>query len=195
MSDSQILISLDSHQAGVYSKADLQTALGEPHPAAFVRRINSLIKHGVLRRFSRGWYVRDQFDLATLSQRMAPDSYISFGTVLAGSLIVGPKPERMIVAVKTGRPRRYSCEGYIIEHLSATEHLMFGFSNTAGINLADNEKAVLDTLYYYLRGRKYPFDIYSDLAIGKLNKDKLRSYLVRYLNPKFVAFVEGVLEI
>jgi len=58
----------------VFSKADLQTAFAERHPAAFVRRVNALVENGVLRRFSRGWYVTDGFDLATLSQRLALES-------------------------------------------------------------------------------------------------------------------------
>jgi hypothetical protein len=54
---------------------------------------------------------------------------------------------------------------------------------------------VLDTLYFHLRGRRYPFDIYSDIALHKFDKARLRDYVSRYRNPKFVAFVEGVLEI
>jgi len=194
MSDHQLLNRLDSSQGGVYTKADLQTALAEPHPAAFGRRIRSLIEHGVLHRFCRGWYIRNEFDLATLSQRLAPDSYISFGTVLAQELIVGPRPDRQIVAVKTGRPRRYAHGGFIIEHLSASENLMFGFTNRNGIRFADAEKATLDTLCYHLRGRRYPFDIYSDISFHKLNQVKLREYLRRYNNPKFITFVEGLLK-
>ena len=193
MLDNQTLNRLDSSQAGVYSKADLQTALGEPHPAAFGRRIRSLVEHGVLRRFCRGWYVRENFDLATLSQRLAPNSYISFGTVLAKELVIGTNPHRQIVAVKPGRPRQYKCDGFVIDHVSTTESLMFGFSNINGVCFADIEKAALDTLYYHLRGRRYPFDIYSDISFHKLNQARLHEYVNRYKNPKFIAFVEGLL--
>jgi len=194
MSDNQLLTRLDAAQRGVYAKADLQTALGEPHPTAFARRIRSLTEHGVLQRFTQGWYVRENFDLETLSQRIAPDSYISFGTVLARELIVGTSPERHIIAVKTGRPRRYACYGFVIEHVSAPDGLMFGFTNHNGIRYANIEKAVLDTWYYHLRGRQYPFDIYSDLSLHKLDQARLRDYLHHYNNPKFVAFVERLLK-
>ncbi len=59
---------------------------------------------------------------------------------------------------------------------------------------ADPEKAVLDTLYFHLRGRRYVFDIYSDLAIEKLDMDRVRTYLKRYRNPRFVSFATGLLE-
>ena len=126
--DARLLQDLELSQRGVFSKADLQTALAERHPAAFARRINALLDLDVLRRFSRGWYVTEDFDLATLSQRLAPSSYISFSTVLARHLIVGPDPADRIVAVKTGRPRRYALGDFVIEHVSVTEALLFSNS-------------------------------------------------------------------
>ena len=195
LADTITIRHLESEQHGVFAKSDLQTAFGEPHRAGFVRRIKSLLDHGILRRFSRGWYVTEEFDLVTLSQRIAPESYISFGTVLAKNLIIGTNPDRRIVAVKTGRPRKYSCDGYVIEHVGISKELLFGISDVAGVQYANVEKAVLDTLYFHLRGRHYPFDIYSDIALGKLNKERLREYLSRYRNPKFVTFAEGVLEL
>jgi len=195
LADAQLLDRLDTEQRGVYSKGDLQTAFGEPHPAGFVRRVRTLLDHGILRRFCRGWYVSEDFDLATLSQRLAPESYISFGTVLSRDLIIGTSADRQIVAVKLGRPRRYACDGYVIEHVGITEELLFGFSTVDGVQYANAEKAVLDALYFHVRGRRYPFDIYSDIALHKLDKARMADYLNRYRNPKFVAFVEGVLEI
>jgi hypothetical protein len=194
VADAQLLRRLDAEQGGVFSKADLQTSFGEPHPAAFVRRVQRLIDHGILRRFCRGWYVGETFDLPTLSQRLAPESYISFGTVLARELIIGTSSDRQIVAVKIGRPRRYAFDGYTIEHVGVTEDLLFGFSKVDGIRYADAEKALLDTLYFHLRGRRYPFDIYSDITMHKIDKSRLREYLSYYRNPKFVAFAERILE-
>ena len=98
--DAQLLRRLANAQAGVFSTADLRTAFAEPHPAAFVRRVRVLVDQGILRRFCRGWYVGERFDLATLGQRLAPNSYLSFTTILAKERIVGTNPDRRIVAVK-----------------------------------------------------------------------------------------------
>lgn len=193
LADAQVLRGLETPQRGVFSKGDLQAALGERHPAAFVRRVGTLVEHGALARFCRGWYVTEGFDLATLSQRLAPESYVSFTTVLARHLVVGPSPATTIVAVKVGRPRRYSDGEHVVEHVSVGESLLFGFTATDGVRYADAEKAFLDTLYFHLRGRRSPFDLYSDLALHRLDRDRIRDYLLRYRNPRFVAFVQGVL--
>ncbi|MCU0305402.1 MAG: hypothetical protein MUC56_15220 [Thermoanaerobaculales bacterium] len=188
-----MLRSLEEQQRGVFSKGDIQSALQERHAAAFIRRVDALLVNGVLRRFCRGWYVSDGFDLATLSQRLAPDSAVSFTTVLARHLIVGPSPESTIVAVKTGRPRRYTDGEHVIEHVSIAAPLLFGFSAVDGVRFADPEKAFLDTLYFHLHGRRFPFDIYSDIAVDRLDGDRVREHLSRYRNPKFVSLVNGML--
>jgi hypothetical protein len=180
-------------QRGVWSKSDLQALLADRHPASFARRINSLIKQGTLRRFVRGHYVSREFDLATLSQRLGPDSYVSFATVLAEQLVIGPRPLRQILACRTGATRTYRALGFEIVHLHIAGHLDFGHSNRNGVQVADAEKATLDSLYFHQRGRSYPFDIYTDLDVSKLDRARIRRYLARYRNPKFVAFAKEVL--
>ena len=195
LSDSQMVTRLSGAQTGVFTTADLRTALGEVHPAAFGRRIRDLQTHGVLFRFTRGFYVTEKFELPVLSQRIAPSSCISFETVLARRLVIGTSPVRRVVATKVGRTRRYCSRGFEIEHVGISGGLVFGYENVDGVRYANVEKAVLDVLYFHLRGRRYAFDIYSDINLAKLNLDRTREYLRRYRNPKFVAFAKRVLRL
>jgi len=151
-------------QRGVFTRTDLQVILAERHPAAFTRRVQALIEARTLQRFSRGMYVRDGFDLPTLSQRLAPDSYVSFGDVLARHLVIGTRPTRQLLAAKAGRAHAYRGLGIEIVHVHIAPHLDFGHTTESGVRWADAEKATLDTLYFHLRGRRYPFDVYSDPA-------------------------------
>jgi hypothetical protein len=191
--DIELVRSLDQGQRGVFSKGDLQRALAERHPAAFSRRVNAMLNTGVLKRFIRGWYVTDRVDLKVLSQRIAPESYISMETVLSEALIVGVSPGASLTAVKPGRTRVYEGCGLRIAHFGVKPELIFGFSRIGPVRQADPEKALLDTLYFYLRGRKYPFDIHSDIDISSLDSQKVLAYLKAYQNPKFVAFAKRVI--
>ena len=193
--DVGIVIRLAGQQRGVFSKADLQTTLSERHRGAFLRRVRALIAQGTLRRFCRGYYVAEPFDLLTLSQRIEPSSYISFGTVLAQKLLIGTSPVRQVTAAKVGRTRTYSAFGHQVEHLGIAAHLDFGHQMVDGIRMAEPEKAVLDVLYFHLRGRRYPFDIYSDIQFDKLDTRRLKRYLRRYRNPKFLVFARRVLHL
>jgi hypothetical protein len=195
MEDAGRVEAVRAAQRGVFTKTDLQVLLGERHPAAFTRRIQALVRAGVLRRFVRGIYVHSEFDMPTLSQRLAADSYISFGNVLARHLVIGTRPEHQLLAAKPGRAHVYRSLDLEIAHLHIAPHLDFGHSVENGVRWADAEKAALDTLYFHLRGRRYPFDIYSDIDIARLDKARLTAYLSRFRNPKFATFARGVLEL
>ena len=194
-SDRRLIERLRDPQRGVFTTADLRTALADPHGAAFTRRVNRLLDAGILWRFTRGFYVTESFDLELLSCRIAPHSCVSFETVLAGELFIGPRPERRVVATKVGPGRTYAARGYEIEHLSLSQHLNFGCTSDGGIRRANAEKAVLDVLYFHLRGRSSTFDIYSDLRLDKLDRERLARYIERYRNPKYKSFARHVLQL
>lgn len=52
---------------------------------------------------------------------------------------------------------------------------------------------MLDTLYFHLRGQRYVFDPFSDVDTSRLDPGRLRDYLGRYRNPRFVAFARNTL--
>jgi hypothetical protein len=193
--DAQLIVRLDGPQRGVFTSTDLRVLLGERHPSAFTRRVQTLVEAGVVQRFARGVYVRPGFDLATLSQRLAPDSYVSFGTVLARKLVIGSRPDKQLIAAKPGRAHAYRGLGFEIVHVQIAAHLDFGHTVENGVRWADAEKAVLDTLYFHLRGRRYTFDVFSDLDLSRLDRTRIAAYLMRFKNPKFVAFARHTLQL
>jgi hypothetical protein len=180
-------------QRGVFSVADLRAVLGEPHRAAVFRRVEALVERGELTRVVRGIYVAREFDLGTLSQRLAPDSAISFETVLADALVIGPRPVRGLRAIRCGRGARYVVGEAWIEHHRVAPHLRFGEVDRKGIRMTVPEKAILDVLAFHQRGRPASFDIRSDVALDRLDRRVLRDFLGRYENPRFVAFARDVL--
>lgn len=178
---------------GVYSTSDLSNLFGESNPIALNRRIRRLEQNLVLRRFVRGFYTCGEFDKQVLSARLNRDSYISLGSVLAHELIIGSIPVKILYAVKTGRNRLYHKSDVTLQYLGITPSLFFGFENRDGVNIATPEKAFLDTLYFYQKGRKYSFNIFTDITVERLDRDIILAYLSKYNNPKFIAFVKGYL--
>jgi hypothetical protein len=180
-------------QSGVFRLEDLRTALGEPHRAALYRRIDRLIALDVLARCTRATYVAESFDLAVLSQRIAPDSAVSFETVLADALVIGPKPSHRISAIRGGRSATYAVRGLSVEHFHVAADMRFGEESRNGVRHTVPEKALLDVLSFHLRGRRALFDLHTDVRIDALDRVVLREFLTRYRNPRFVAFARDVL--
>ncbi|QQR79285.1 MAG: hypothetical protein IPJ69_07815 [Deltaproteobacteria bacterium] len=156
--------------------------------------MNPFIKAGLLLRFTRGFYVTPNCQLEHLSQRISPKSALSLGTVLAKELIIGSTPNKTIYAVKTGRSRTYTSSMGRIVHLGLSKHLWFGYDQfDNGVRSANKEKAFLDTLYFYQKGQKFSFNVYSDIDVSLLNKGLIQKYLGNYPNPKFRKFVQTII--
>ncbi|MDO8461726.1 MAG: hypothetical protein Q7S98_02580 [Deltaproteobacteria bacterium] len=161
------------------------------------QKLKPFLKEKILNRFYRGIYVAQDFDREWLSQQICSESAISFGSVLAKEGLVGAIPQKTVYAVKIGKTRIYKSPLGQVVHLGfagSGREMWFGYKmETNGIWYADAEKAFLDTLYFYQKGRKFSFNIYSDIQVDRLNQKKLQLYLGRYKNPKFRTFVQGVL--
>ena len=178
---------------GVFLFSELATLFAESHKTATYRRIEHLENAGTLQRFIKGIYVTQQFDAQVLSQKICPESYISFGNILAEHLIIGILPRNQIDAIKPGRTKTYAGPSCTIRQLGSIDHILFGYETIRGIRKATPEKALLDTLYFHQHGIQFPFDVYSDVNWGYINQEKILLHLQRYKNPKFVAFAKGMM--
>jgi len=192
--DLKIIEKFRKDTRGVFFLSDLLVMLPSENIDLFYRRLRNLEREKIIKRFARGIYVTENFDLAVASQKLCADSYISFEAVLARNLVIGTVPKNTIRAVKIGKKREYKFENFTVSQLGVSKHLFFGFENKDGVNIATREKAVLDTLYFYNKGVTFYFDIYSDMNLEFIDMKVLNEYLARYKNPKFVKFVENILK-
>ena len=172
---------------GVFTMSDLKVLFSERTESALYKKLRGLVEEGVLIKVMRGLYAIPSASLAVISSRINPDSYISTGTVLARNMIIGSIPARKIEVVKVGRPRVYEFETGIIEYLSIAPELFFGFDVCDGVNYANSEKAFIDACYYRYKGRRFSFDIDSDINKGALNMELISEYLTKY-DKRFVTF-------
>lgn len=191
--DSKLIQKYTPTLGGVFLFSELVTLFSETHKTAVYRRIEQLEETGTLQRFIKGVYITQNFDAQVLNQKICPESYISFSNILSEHLIIGLMPRNQIDAIKSGRTKIYTGPSCVIRQFGSVDHLVFGYETIRGINKATPEKAFLDTLYFHQHGVTFPFDIYSDISWERLNKEKIQQYLQRYKNPRFVKFVDGVM--
>ena len=189
--DLQLIDRLTDDLGGVFALSDLKVLFGAQTEASLYKKLQSCIGEGVLIKVKRGFYARPDASLRTVSARICPNSYVSLGTVLADSAIIGSVPGRRVQAVKVGVPRRFTCSLGTIEFLSITPRLFFGVSLVDGIGLATPEKAFLDACYFTFKGRKLSFDIDTDVDRSRLDSGVLEQYLTEY-DSRFVAFYRRI---
>jgi len=176
---------------GVFTLSDLRVLLGDRTEAALYKRLNALVAANVLVKVMRGLYAVPAASLKVISSRIEPLAYISTGTVLADCAAIGSVPVRRVQAVKLGSPRTYECTLGVIEHLSISAHLYFGFRQDGDMRVATPEKAFLDVCYYTYRGRAFSFDPAADISLDGFRMDLIDEYLRSY-DARFVTFFNRV---
>jgi hypothetical protein len=183
----QELVQWAQELGGVFTLADLKVALNQSSEVTLYRRLRELTSSGALIKIKRGIYATPTASLSTISSRIEPQSYISTGTILAGSAIIGSIPARRVQAVKIGRPRTFTSELGTIEYLSIQPKLFMGYTDNASVKRATPEKAFLDVCYFHYKGKRFSFDIATDINREALDMALIDVYLKKY-DLRFMTF-------
>lgn len=201
--DPNILLSLQSlarQQQGVLTTSDLTVIFMTTNRQLLKKRVQPYLESELLIHFCRGFYITPETNLEALSQRITPRSIISLGTVLSKERLVGTIPRNCVYAIKLGKTRKYENDkvGKIIQFgfggRKESAVFDFGYRYENGICYAEPERALLDTLYFYQRGNKFFFNIYSDVERKRINREKFIEYIEKYSNSRFRAFARSYID-
>lgn len=184
------MLKLGENVGGVLSLMELSSVFNESSKISLHGIINKFIEAGILKRYSREIYTLANFDYLVLSAKIRQDSYISLGSALAMHRLIGTESPFQIFCITQTKAAEYKGAPNI-SYYKLAKGFCFGFKpNEKGVLIAEPEKAVIDTLYFYLRGKYFYFNIFSDINYSLLDKDIFFAHLKHYNNPKFKTFAE-----
>jgi predicted transcriptional regulator of viral defense system len=187
---SEDLLKLGESVGGVFTLMELSSVFNENSRIALHGIISKFMDAGILKRYCREIYTLDVFDCAVLSAKVRRNSYISLASALAAHRLIGTESPFWVYCIVQAKAAEYNGMPNI-SYYKLSGELCFGYEpDEKGFQMATPEKAVIDTLYFYLRGKNYYFNIFGDIHYGLLDKDKFFEYLARYRNPKFKIFAE-----
>ena len=176
---------------GVFSLSELSSLFDISSQQMLWIKIKQFEEAGLLKRYSRGLYITQNFDPMILSAKVRTDSYISFGSALAYYKLIGTESPFLVSCIVTSKASEYKGE-VNLSYARISKNLFFGTAIlNNGVRMANAEKAVLDTLYFYQHKKIFYFNIFQDINFSALSKETMDSYLERYANPKFKAFVRN----
>ena len=176
---------------GVFSLSELSSLFDISSQQMLWIKIKQFEEAGLLKRYSRGIYITQNFDPMILSAKVRTDSYISFGSALAYYKLIGTESPFLVSCIVTSKASEYKGE-VNLSYARISKNLFFGTAIlNNGVRMANAEKAVLDTLYFHQHKKIFYFNIFQDINFSALSKETMDSYLERYANPKFKAFVRN----
>ena len=178
---------------GVFSLSELSSLFDISNRQSLWSAVRQFESAGLLKRYCRGIYVTRDFDSQVLSAKVRPDSYISFGSALAYHRLIGTESPFLVSCVVPSRASEFAGD-VNLSYARISKELCFGtFTLENGARMADTEKAVLDTLYFYQHKKVFYFNIFQDIDFSMLSKEKMDVYLERFANPKFRVFVRNTI--
>ena len=191
LENAQKLLEFAPKIGGVFSLSELSSLFDISSQQMLWIKIKQFEEAGLLKRYSRGIYITQNFDPMILSAKVRTDSYISFGSALAYYKLIGTESPFLISCIVTSKASEYKGE-VNLSYARISKNVFFGTAIlNNGVRMANAEKAVLDTLYFYQHKKIFYFNIFQDINFSALSKETMDSYLERYANPKFKAFVRN----
>ncbi|MGM9984766.1 MAG: hypothetical protein ACI38O_08820 [Fibrobacter intestinalis] len=191
LENAQKLLEFAPKIGGVFSLSELSSLFDISSQQMLWIKIKQFEEAGLLKRYSRGIYITQNFDPMILSAKVRTDSYISFGSALAYYKLIGTESPFLISCIVTSKASEYKGE-VNLSYARISKNLFFGTAIlNNGVRMANAEKAVLDTLYFHQHKKIFYFNIFQDINFSALSKETMDSYLERYANPKFKAFVKN----
>lgn len=191
LENAQKLLEFAPKIGGVFSLSELSSLFDISSQQMLWIKIKQFEEAGLLKRYSRGIYITQNFDPMILSAKVRTDSYISFGSALAYYKLIGTESPFLISCIVTSKASEYKGE-VNLSYAKISKNLFFGTAIlNNGVRMANAEKAVLDTLYFHQHKKIFYFNIFQDINFSALSKETMDSYLERYANPKFKAFVKN----
>ena len=191
MENTQKLADFAPKVGGVFSLSELSALFDISSKQLLWIAVRQFESAGLLKRYCRGIYIARDFDSQVLSAKVRTDSYISFGSALAYHRLIGTESPFLISCVVPSRASEYT--GNVnLSYAKISKKLYFGMTPLKnGVQMADAEKAVLDTLYFYQHKKVFYFNVFQDIDFTAISREKIEAYLNKYDNPKFKTFVRN----
>lgn len=180
-------------QKGVVTTDDLKTIIQVNSSNELYRQIRKLISEKLLYKACRGVYVSNEFSPERLAFTINPNSYLGLNYALAYHNMIGTYSPKRIQVLSSKRHSSIKVNGIELEFKLLSKDYFFGLNTDNTIRISDREKTIIDVLFYYQKGTKYYFDIYSDIYLDGIDRKKINQYLSKFKNQKFVSFVKDYL--
>ena len=141
--------------------------------------LQRLEKKGIIKKVEKGKYTA--LDIYSTASNMAQPSYISF---LTASMLKGAT-EQIIntVQIASNYNKEIDYENYTLEFIKVK--YMFGYQKEKHIFIADNEKLLLDMLYYRNHAGNFS-EIIKVTETLDFKKEKIIHYLKKFNNNSLI---------
>jgi predicted transcriptional regulator of viral defense system len=173
----------------LFSLRDFSRLFGIKNQNTLYKKIQRLEKKGIIEKLIKGRYhfLLSKVDDFTLANFLYQPSYISFETALSFYGIITGFPYK-INSATTKKPKFYLIAGKEFRYSKIKKSLFWGYEKKGSFLIAEKEKALLDYLYFYLKGLR-SFDRL-EFELQEIDRKKLAKYAQYFADERLSAIVK-----
>lgn len=176
----------------LFSLADFGRLFAIANQNTLYKKIQRLEKKGMIKKLIKGKYqfLMNSVNDFRLANFLYQPSYISLESALSFHGILAGFPYQ-ITSLTIKKSRSFNVDNKDFQYSHLSQNLFWGYEKKEDFLIADKEKALLDYLYFGLKGlRNLDFD---ELEIKEINKKRLFAYGKQFKNHKLLLICKKII--
>ena len=186
LSTTDVIKLLQRQPTPLFSLSDFERILGIENRRTLYKKIQRLEDKKIIQRLIKGKYrvLLRTVDDFTMANFLYQPSYVSLETALSFYGIITGFPYQ-ITSITTQKARSFDAGGKEFKFSRISPALFWGWEKKEDFLIAEKEKALLDYLYFGLKGfRDFDWD---EIDTSEVDRQKLLSFAKRFNNKKILA--------
>lgn len=189
-STTDIIRFLKEKQITLFSLADFERLFNISNQNTLYKKIQRLEKEKLIQKLVKGKYLffLNQADDFSIANYIYQPSYVSLESALSFySIITGFTYK--ISSISTKKSRTFDINKKEFQYSQIKQNLYWGYEKKADFLIAEPEKALLDYIYFSLKGLRN-LD-WEEIDLTEINKQKLITYAKRFNHYRLLSIVKN----
>lgn len=189
-STTEIIKILKEKQIALFSLADFERLFKINNQQTLYKKIQRLEKNKLIQKLIKGKYLffLNKVDDFSIANYIYQPSYISLESALSFYGIITGFPYK-IFSISFKKSRSFEINQKEFQYSQMNQNLFWGYNKKEDFLIADPEKALLDYVYFNLKGLRN-ID-WEEIDLTGINKRKLITYAKRFYNRQLLLVVRS----
>lgn len=190
-STADIIRALKEKQIALFSLTDFSRLFDITNQQTLYKKIQRLEEKKIIQKLIKGKYrfLLSPVDDFILANFLYQPSYISLESALSFYAILTGFPYQ-ITSLTVKKTRTVNIDDKEFQYSQIAGSLFWGYEKKEDFLIAEKEKALLDYIYFSLKGlRDLSFE---EMELSEIDKKKLAVYAKRFKNRRLMEVVKGL---
>lgn len=189
-STTDIIKFLKEKQIALFSLADFERLFNINNQNTLYKKIQRLEKKKIIQTLVKGKYhfLFNTINDFSIANYIYQPSYVSLESALSFYGIITGFSYKLF-SITTKKSRAFNFDKKEFQYSQIDQNLFWGYEKKERFLIADKEKAMLDYIYFSLKGLR-TLD-WEEFDLTEINKQKLIAYARRYKNKRLLSIIKS----